>query len=218
MELVLRQDGRRGLSIRISFTIIIETEALATTAVTALDTAAADGSLDSTITSEASNRGETVAVSTQVSATSCSDGCDTASQSTNSRIAASDAVYYVCLTLQLIVAVLLLGVYGLGGVWGCGPALKGAPKPVAASNATGSVFSALDVPGQTLPETVFALPEFHADQINEEGSMFGTVFALPEYHAAKIDEEISTSSVHQAAMRCGYVHSILNSASDFCLP
>ena len=32
----------------------------------------------------------------------------------------------------------------------------------------------------------------------------GTVFSLPEYHSTEVREQLSTSSLHQAAMRCGY--------------
>ena len=164
VDLPLVDDGRRGLSIRLSFKIEIRTGYLAVNAVAALIDTSSDGSLATAFTTEASNRGKTVAASFAVTA-DCSHGCGATADTTESSNTASITVYYIFLGLQLVVAFLLLCAYGLGVLWGCGPV------PVT------------EVLGQTY---------------------CGTVFSLPEYHSTETREQLSTSSLHQAAMRCGY--------------
>ena len=153
------------------FRVTIVASDLAAAAVTALGSASSDGSLATTFTAEASNRGKTVAVSTRVRS-DCSHGCAATIEISETSNTASDSVYHIFLGLQLIVAFLLLCAYGLGILWGYGPP----PQPSAISKPT-EIISA----GQDLSETVFALPQYYAE--------------------AK--QEFSSSSVHQAAMRCG---------------
>ena len=133
------------------FRVTIVVSDLASTAVTALSSASSDGSLATTFTAEASNRGKTVSVSTVVSA-DCSGGCGAAIEISETNNTASDSIYHIFLALQLVVSFLLLCAYGLGILWGCSPL----PQPSAISKPT-------DPAGQDLSEPVFSLCQFHAE-------------------------------------------------------
>ena len=106
IELTIRQEGRRGLGIRIEFKITIETASLGQTALLSVSDASSSGNLANTFADEASKRGEVAKVTTAVLAVVTSPTVAPTVMPVDDQ--SSYAVYYTVGLLHLLVVVCLL--------------------------------------------------------------------------------------------------------------